>query len=258
MSLGTSTCEGERDDRVSARMCFSVVSHNQFFLVKDLLQDFDRCYGIDFEVIVTLNVSSGDEKFDQYGFPLTVINNQRPIGFGENHNNACQRTTAHYFVVVNPDIRLQSFDLSELTRPFVEESLGIVAPIVKSESGDLEDSARTYPTVRSLLMRRFSPHYDSVKLTSSEVSDIPWVAGMFMVFKTKRFRSIGGFDSKRFYMYMEDVDICRRISKMGLRVVRVSTFEVRHLARRASRRNLKHLWWHVSSLVRYSIKYSFK
>ena len=77
-----------------------------------------------------------------------------------------------------------------------------------------------------------------------------WVAGMFMLFPADAYRLVNGFD-ERYFMYLEDVDICRRLNKNGLRVLYSDAVEIVHDGQFASRKNLRHFFWHVSSLLRF-------
>ena len=80
--------------------------------------------------------------------------------------------------------------------------------------------------------------------------EVDWVAGMFMLFRSEDFREVGGFD-ERFFLYYEDVDICRRLLSRGQRCVFQPDASVIHHARRASRRDLRLMGIHASSAARY-------
>jgi GT2 family glycosyltransferase len=79
-----------------------------------------------------------------------------------------------------------------------------------------------------------------------------WVAGMFMLLRSETYTAIGGFD-ERYYLYYEDVDLCRRLRARGLEVVLVPEAHVVHLARRASWHDLQHFLWHARSALRYLV-----
>jgi len=52
-------------------------------------------------------------------------------------------------------------------------------------------------------------------------------------------------------MYYEDVDLCARLRAAGVRVEVNPAATAVHDARRASRRNLRHMLWHASSITRF-------
>jgi GT2 family glycosyltransferase len=85
----------------------------------------------------------------------------------------------------------------------------------------------------------------------TERSVVDWVAGMFILIKKDVFNELSGFDDKRFFMYFEDVDLCRRVNNKGYSIIYDPSQHVVHDARRASRKNLKHIIWHITSMFRY-------
>jgi GT2 family glycosyltransferase len=74
---------------------------------------------------------------------------------------------------------------------------------------------------------------------------------MFVVFRQDAFLKIDGFDERRFFMYLEDADICRRLLDNGWKTLINPSEQVIHMAQRASRRNLKHMRWHAVSAFRF-------
>ena len=229
----------------------SVVSHGQAALVRLLLADLERLHPADFEVLLTLNVPEDESGLVASGFPMRVIRNARPKGFGANQNAAFAKSRGAYFVVINPDIRLPHLRLDALRQVVDLDRTAACAPLVVNSTGSLEDSARRFPTLARLL-RRVVLRDRSLDYQWRDTSqEVDWVAGMFVMFRREAFEQVQGFDERRFFMYFEDVDICQRLRKLGW-VVRVEpAARVVHDAQRASKRRLKHLWWHLTSAARY-------
>lgn len=232
----------------------SIVSHGQGRLVSSLLEDLGRpewhC-GRSFEVVVTLNIPE-EESWLEGPFPyrLTVLRNKRPRGFGANHNAAFSVARGGMFAVVNPDIRLADFRIEPLIAALHDGTAGVCGPLVLAPGGTLEDSARRFPTflrlARTKLRHQIAPDY----VPTAEPLAVDWIAGMFMLFPAAAYGAVGGFD-ERYFMYYEDVDICRRLKHGGRDVLWVGSTALVHDASRASRRNLRHLRWHVRSLLRF-------
>lgn len=229
----------------------SVVIHNQVELVAELLTDLNSVTSNNFEVILTCNTTTDELPAGNYKYPIKVIRNNIPKGFGANHNAAANLAQGDFFAVVNPDIRLSSFSFQALLDVFDEPLVGAAAPVVLSVDGHIEDSVRRFPTLSRLFNRtvlgRRTPDYT----WQDNPIPVDWVAGMFMLFRTETFQKIGGFDDEKFFMYMEDVDICRRLHRFGLSVTVQPMARVVHNAQRASRRKIQHVRWHVVSAVRY-------
>ena len=69
--------------------------------------DIGRLARTDCRVILTLNIPE-TLPFDtvRAGFPITLVRNEVPKGFGANHNTAFKAAAGDYFCILNPDIRL--------------------------------------------------------------------------------------------------------------------------------------------------------
>lgn len=236
------------------RLSLSIVSHGQGHLIKNLLADCRTFSGPSFEILLTLNIPE-DKTFiaDFNDLPITLIENQQPKGFGDNHNTAFKCSRGDIFVVVNPDIRALRLDLTNLTTLSEQQKVGACAPLVFNTMGTLEDSARRFPTVFRLLNRvLFNRRQADYDLIGSNPITVDWVAGMFVLFPRAVFEAVGGFDT-RYFMYMEDADICRRLQKCGYMVLVDCSTSVVHDARRSSHRSLSHLSWHLRSALRFLV-----
>lgn len=238
-----------------SRISISVVSHGQMALVSQLLQDLTSyCQRSNFELILTLNVPE-QISFDFSTLPYAVklIRNVAPLGFGANHNQAFLQSRADFFVVANPDIRLSADPFQNLLSSLDDLNLGLVAPLVLGESGQIEDSARRFPSLwlifKKLFVARGITDY-SISKSSTTTLYPDWVGGMFMVFPRSIFKKLGGFDES-YFLYYEDVDICARLKLFGHKVALVPTAQVVHMAQRSSHRSLRYLFWHLRSMIHF-------
>jgi GT2 family glycosyltransferase len=229
----------------------SIVSHGHGALVTSLLADLATHCGPRIAVILTLNIPEyltvGD---GAYPFQLKLIRNDAPKGFGANHNAAFASVTSPFFCVVNPDVRLKSDLFPALIKVFTGDRVAVAGPLVRAPDGRVEDSARRFPTAYSLLRKSFVKSQGPDYSTDGGQTEVDWVAGMFMLFDSRAFRGVGGFDED-YFLYYEDVDICRRLGALRRSVVCVPEVEIIHEARRASRHNLRHAWWHAKSIFRF-------
>jgi hypothetical protein len=222
----------------------SVVSHGQNALVNTLLRDLDEHCGA-IKLVITENIP------DRTPLSRPGIANGAPKGFGANHNAAFKRCDTAYFCVCNPDIRLASDPFRMLMQSLEQGRAAVAGPLVRALSGTIEDSARRFPTAASLVRKAVLPGMGGPDYpTHCGTQDVDWVAGMFMLFRSGAFRDVGGFD-ERYFLYYEDVDLCRRLHAAGARVLYEPGAEVIHDARRASRRNPRFALRHAMSIGRY-------
>lgn len=232
----------------------SIVSHQQGALVAALLPDIAAHCALPLEVILTLNMPETlPFHAESFPFPVRLVNNTSPKGFGANHNAAFGLAGGEYFCVLNPDIRLEHDAWSPLIALLADTSIGVVGPLIVNPAGGVEDSARQFPTPAGIIRKAWSgstgPDY--------EIGEAPlfpdWIAGMFMVFRAETFRDAGGFD-EGYFLYYEDVDLCWRLQRRQLRSAQLPTVRAIHEARRSSHRRLRYLRWHLSSMLRFFAK----
>ena len=232
----------------------SVVSHGQTGLVNQLLQDLRLLARGRLRAVVTLNIPDATPLAGpDAALPIEVIVNRRARGFGANHNAAFGRCRTAYFCVANPDIRLAADPFPALLEQLANPAAGVAGPLVRSALGGVEDSARRFPSAASLLKKLFVDRRQPDYPTDRGALEVDWVAGMFMLFSADAYRRVGGFD-EAFFLYYEDVDICRRLARAGRRVIYDPRAEVVHAARRASRRDLRHARHHAASLLRFLLR----
>jgi N-acetylglucosaminyl-diphospho-decaprenol L-rhamnosyltransferase len=236
----------------------SVVSHCQLDMISDLLSDLERyCFLTPLEVVLTINIAEINKlDIGLYSYPIKIINNEQPNGFGANHNQAFMVASGSYFCVLNPDIRLVADPFPALMSVLQDEKVGVCAPLVMNKDGELEDSARLFPSPWTVLKRFISGKRTSDYVITQEPVLPDWVGGMFMLFRSETYREINGFD-ERYFLYYEDVDICARLTNLRFKVVLCTASKVIHLAQRTSHKSLKYLRWHVTSMLRFFMTPSF-
>lgn len=234
----------------------SIVSHRQLHLIKNLLDDLQRfCSGLNFELILTLNVPE-QVILGDYKFPVMIISNLHVKGFGENHNAAFAVAKGDFFCVINPDVRITSNIFNSLLQFHIQNNAGLTAPVVLNSAGDLEDSARHFPSPYSIFIKALGLSESTRKLSDEFLHRPDWVAGMFMLFKSTEYKALGGFD-ERYFLYYEDVDICARLALRGRSVFVCPAVSVIHDAQRSSHKSFKYLRWHLSSMLRFFFSFNY-
>jgi len=232
----------------------SIVSHGHNIMINDLLNDIVACKNID-RIILTQNIVENEIKIPTLlNNKIRIIKNKKPIGFGENHNNAFKLCTSEWFVILNPDVRLYNDPFISLINS-TESDKNLLAPIVINADGLIEDNVREFPTFVGLIKRILRISDGRVIINCNKLQKVDWVAGMFMLFPSSLFRNINGFDQK-FYLYCEDVDICARVWEYGGMVLCNPSVKVIHDGQRLSKKNLYYFIIHCKSMIRYFLKYN--
>lgn len=218
----------------------SIVSHRQWELVRALLEQLGvLCRSSVARIVLTINVPEDIEDIN-VGIPVEVVRNVRPKGFGANHNAGFRRCTTPWFLVLNPDIRLEEDVIARLLVA-AQPDTGLIAPRIQEPGKSHPEPFRDVLTPLELLRRRLPEHRPPMQPA--------WVPGMFMLLRREAFAALRGFD-ERFFMYCEDFDLCARICLAGWRLQVVEDIAVHHDAQRASNRALRPLTWHLSSFAK--------
>lgn len=242
---------------MTENLLISIVSHNHGCYMPKLLSDLSNLSypdKLNVKILLTINIPEDTMYLKYARLPIEVIQNKIPLGFGENHNRAFERRKCDYFLVINPDIEIRpDFKISELLMT-INDNVGVVSPLVFDIKRGLYDNFRPYPTLKNLFRRKFTKSLSGAHSSNTEIDAFDWIAGMFMLFNSKAYGQVKGFDTC-YFMYMEDVDICRRLSSVGKQLLRIEGQEVLHHGQRQSHYNFRHFFWHVKSYMRYTVKF---
>lgn len=231
------------------KLTFSIVSHNNGNLVDKLIDNIQKNCNVCFEIILVVNVPENTDFLKKYqNLKIITVYNQEIKGFGENHNYAYTKSNGEFFIVLNPDITIKKFDFESFLKNFDNKKVSICAPKVVSNDGIIEDSPRRFPTVYKLFKRRiFNNKILDYKIENKPIS-VDWVGGMFMAFTAQYFKEINGFN-ERFFMYLEDTEICRETKRKNRLVIFDPNHSVIHHGAKKSRKELKYLLIHLKSLI---------
>lgn len=187
-------------------------------------------------------------------------------GYGNGHNYSITRSRDYkYHLVLNPDVIVHKRSISRGIA-FLEKNpkIGMLAPKISGVNNEPEMALRNYPSISHLLLRRFFPELNlTVKLNLENsiypgdkiIRRIPTTSGSFMLCNNFFLQKIEGFD-ERFFLYMEDVDLCRRINRVS-EIVYFPKTSITHIFAKGSFKNFSLLKIHIASLIKYFLKYGF-
>ncbi|MBI4762488.1 MAG: glycosyltransferase [Chloroflexota bacterium] len=233
----------------------SIVSHGDAERITRLLasiQAHEPDTRARFHVILTDNLKDDLPDFDPAPWAsLKILRNERQLGFAENHNRAFEQARSEYFSILNPDLVLERPIFERLLGSLQTHQADLIAPQIVDETGTVQDSYRPLPTPFELIRRRLPGYTFKPYLPDSNGMIRPdWIAGMFWLMRSETYRQLGGMD-RRFRLYLEDVDFCSRARLQGMKLLVDTQVQVRHDARRASRRSPYFLFLHLQSALRF-------
>lgn len=181
-------------------------------------------------VLVVDNASEdGSAEMVRAEFPSVTLDvSERNLGFGAAANRILAATTTRYLLLLNADARPTPGGLAALVAKLDQRpDVAIVGPRLHTDEGDLQRSCRQFPSITSFFVdqsglrpvidrlgigdrhRRFDHDHDRV---------VPWVLGAVMAMRVEAVRGVGGFDDG-FFLYFEEIDLSRRLARVGHRTL---------------------------------------
>lgn len=235
-------------------MLFSViiVNFNTKGVTREcLLSLFAHVKAESFEVILVDNDSKdGSVAYleKEFGGKIKIIANNKNVGFGAANNLGAKAARGEYLFFLNSDTLLKSDILPELKNILAGSGVGIVAPkLITANGKEQADSFGRHPTLlRSVLNKlRLGGEVD----LSASLYEVDWVSGAALAISKKLFDRIGGFD-ENFFMYFEDIDLCKRVADSGLKILVDRNARVTHLVggSEIGKRNRKALYYKSQDL----------
>ena len=160
------------------------------------------------------------------------------IGYGAAANRAINRSTEDWILLCNPDVTFPADFLTGLAQVLAHPigQAGAYAPRLLNPDGSAQPSVGQWPTLLRVLMdqRRKRPDRKYVRTPPQTTAPIDWAMGACLLLHRERVRSVGGFD-ERFFLYVEEVDLLRRLAKQGYPTIYVPDLALTHHRPNASR-----------------------
>ena len=195
---------------------------------------------------------------------IEYIDAKSNLGFGKGHNFVLDKINSKYHAIVNPDVLFKEDSFSKIIEYMDNNNdVGMVIPRIVDENGELQKVYRKEVTIQDMFIRLFCSklfpnRMDKVTLQDKDFTkefQVPFGQGSFLVIRTSLFKDLKGFDD-RFFMYMEDADLCKRVNQNS-KLMYFPYTEVIHKWERGSHKNIKLFKYHVKSMMKYFIKWKF-
>jgi N-acetylglucosaminyl-diphospho-decaprenol L-rhamnosyltransferase len=170
---------------------------------------------------------------------IRVVEPGANVGYAAAANRGIAVTSSPIVAVGNTDLVVAPGTASGLLARFDAESdLGAAGPALLNPDGTQYPSARAHSSTsdavgHALLGRpfprnRFTRRYRQLDADWSRPRDVDWVSGAFLFLRRSALDSVGGWD-ERYFMYLEDVDLCWRLRRLGWRVAYDPSGRVTHV-----------------------------
>lgn len=207
------------------------------------------------------------EKHISHKKPIEYIFTGKNMGFGKGHNLVIDKikNNSDYHLILNPDVSFNPSIFDSLLEVLDSNpEVAMIAPKVLFPDRSFQNSCRRFPTIKELIGRSLpmlSPLFKS-RIEKGKYKDVDlsvplfadYLTGCFHLYKTDDFIKINGFD-ERYFLYMEDVDICKKIDQAGKKKMYYPKEEIVHVLKKGSSKKIHLFFRHVISAIKYFNKW---
>jgi len=184
------------------------------------------------EIIVIDNYSDTESigflRAQLQGTSVIIVETRANRGFGSGYEEGIKHARGEFVLINNPVKILEQTGVEKMVKKMQEDSsIGILAPKLIHPDGSVRASSRAFPTPLDVIAKRtFLQHWQPKRmeryldLTRDQEAerDADWIAGGCFMIRRSLLNDIGGFDP-RFFLFFEDIDLCRKCWQAGKRVV---------------------------------------
>lgn len=224
------------------QLSFIVLNYkSEEYLKKCLISIMKKAIELEYEIIVVNN----DEKklnaleiyfwdYPEFFQKIQIIEINENVGFSRANNIGARKSVGEYLCFINPDTEIISQDIKKILDEFrINQRVGIIGPKILKNSVVQPWSVGAEMNIREILRSKMGYAKSKALWSSPKKIKVDWVSGACMFVRKNIFDKIGGFD-ENFFLYYEDVDLCRRIRLENREVIYFPFFEIIHLEGKSS------------------------
>lgn len=186
---------------------------------------------IQVEVIVVDNASSDDsvEMIKNKHPWVKLIESKKNTGYSKGNNIGFKKSKYPLVLFLNSDVYVED-DTLEKTLEYFEGDVEVLGPKMVFADGKFQPSAGELPGPINTIFWIFglSGFHPKDKSYFEKARQVGWVSGAFLLMRRNVLMKVGGFD-ENIFMYLEEVEFCKRIGMAGFKVWFIPSITVTHL-----------------------------
>jgi N-acetylglucosaminyl-diphospho-decaprenol L-rhamnosyltransferase len=217
------------------KLSFIIVNYqSEKYLVKCLSSIKEKVLSVDYEIIVVnndLEVQLPNDLGARLLSEIRLINTGKNIGFGAGCNVGAKISQGEILCFLNPDTEIIKNNISDILDKFNQDkNVGVIGPRLIDEAGKTQEwIAGKEVTILSTVLNNLGYKRDK-KIWESDVSvECAWISGAASFIRKEIFQKLGGFDEK-FFMYFEDINLCKRARQLDYKVLYYPGFIIKHFS----------------------------
>jgi N-acetylglucosaminyl-diphospho-decaprenol L-rhamnosyltransferase len=211
-----------------------IVSYNCESFIQKCIQSVLKYIPQNCEIIVLDNASEDKttEILEKFKDSIQLIRSKINLGFGKACNQASKVASGEYIFFLNPDTEIEEPIFEELIKFYKSKSeIGIVAPKLVMPDGTAQPSVMNLPTIsgafKELVLGKKDSYFPFYPKSEVPVK-VECVFGAAILIHKNIFEKLGGFDEK-YFLYYEDIDLCKRVNTLGKQIYYYPSVTVKHI-----------------------------
>lgn len=234
--------------------------------LNSLLKTLDKVEKLSqsFEIIIVDNNSPNkslsllEEKYKSE--KIHFFYSEKNLGFGKGCNLGASKAKGEFLLFLNPDTIVEEDIFTTIIDLFKsEKKIGIIGPKQQTRKPFFDFSAGFYPNIFFELLNLFGlgVFFEGflvnllTKFSSKDFFNVYWILGAAIFIRKDLFDTIDGFD-KDYFMFFEEVDLCRRVYRRGYKIVYYHKLKIHHIGSVSGKRN-----YFLYTVRTYASKYLF-
>ena len=175
--------------------------------------------------------------FKKYKNIKKIISKNKNLGFGNGVNYAFSYIETNFFLVLNPDIIIDESSINELFKISTEnKNCAISAPYIPTD----KDGYGIFPekgknVIRNAINKKSCDLLDNLKPSGNFCVNV--TKGCALLINSNHFKNVGMFSSE-YFLFWEEVDLCRKILNQKLSVIVSSKAIANHAVNTSGKNNL--------------------
>jgi len=226
-----------------------IVNYKSWGVLQQCLDSFQQFPPKLSHEIIVIDNDSQDSKFDAFAknnFQIKLIKNSGNNGFSNGCRLGVDNSHGEFLLFLNPDIVLTAkSDIDKMVKFATNTDIGITScRKINSKGSPEREIAFASPWliigwIRAIY-KKLNKNKISLKYEENKNIWYPdWIAGSVILIKLTLFNKINNWDQGNYWMYYEDVDLCKRVTNLGKKIALLRNVEFKHSHGGSSRRNPK-------------------
>ena len=214
-----------------------IVNFRTHEITNECISSLYRYLTCDFEIIVVDNNSEDNSKeiITRKHNKIYWIQLNTNMGYGYAINKGFEKSQGNYILILNSDIIILSDFYNSLKENYVKINAGIIGIKLVLPNGKTQPTASTFPTPMTIFaneikilqkikkFKRYTIQFNADKT----IHKVDWVTGAFMFISKEIYQKISGFNDS-YFMYYEDVDLCKKSNEKGFSNFYLTTHSANH------------------------------